>query len=48
MRSASLLTKAMKGQGRAEDLMVINAFGLSLENGLVFLCNKVDVVVFWF
>ena len=31
-----------------EDLMVINAFGSSLENGLVFLRNKVDVVVFWF
>ncbi len=29
-------------------MMVINAFGLSLENGLVFLGDKVDVVMFWF
>ena len=31
-----------------DDLVVINAFGLRLENGFVFLRDKVEVIMFWF
>ncbi|SOH02563.1 hypothetical protein KSMBR1_3894 [Candidatus Kuenenia stuttgartiensis] len=31
-----------------DDLVVINAFGLSLENGFVFLSDRVEVIMFWF